>query len=429
MLSSSGEYTVTLSSDSDVACPVMCSFYYWAVHPAFDCCLSANAGQAESRGSATYNADTAYAAIAQRWQLPRNHDLACKRLTSENYVTFATKEIRKDLTHPLPKFGLALSAPPVTLDDQCSCAPDSALHRAASGALSTFKLTLQPNQLQLQTTGQKGASTLRVHLQIVLSAPDNSDSATEASRFKAVFGSVEAMHVRTQCHGSQTVAIVDIHHLKIISETDHPRQSAKAPWFYLPSENVQRREWFEVTSNISKDSLRVLIADVSVPTHCDDVMFVSGNASVLLREIAPAGLACSCHVVSAEMHNVSFSAQEVAWRASVLVEDPPNDLFDDIDEVGTDGIHSDFACAGPNRDWKWGEQGCTALPNETTQGHYNMCLFRNICWIDGALTLFLPKSFLFLDAAIPSFFAFQSDSIFALNLAPYSLDDTRRSLW
>ena len=64
MLSSSGEYTVALSSGAD--CLVLCSFYYWAVHPAFDCCLSANAGQAESRGSATYNADTAYAEIAQR---------------------------------------------------------------------------------------------------------------------------------------------------------------------------------------------------------------------------------------------------------------------------------------------------------------------------------------------------------------------------
>ena len=238
------------------------------------------------------------------------------------------------------------------------------------------------------------------------------------------------MHVRTQCNGSQTVSSVDVLHLRIISETDHPRQSAKAPWFYLPSEHDQRREWFEVTSNTSKDSLRVLIADVSVPTHCDDFMFVSGNASIFLREMASSGLACSCHVVSAETHNVSFSAQEVARRASVLVEDPPNDLFDDGDEAATDGTHSDFACAGPNRDWKWGEQDATALPNETFQGHYNMCLFRNICWIDGELTLFLPKSYLFLDITIPSFFDFESDSsILSLNLAIYLMDNSHRTRW
>ena len=444
MLSSSGEYSTALSEES---CPVLCSFYYWAIHPTFACCESANAGQTKSRGSADYNADIAYARIAQRWQLPRNHDLACERLTSENYATFATTEIGKDLTHPLPKFRLALSTPPITLDEQWSCAPDdSALPSAASGTLSRFKLTLQPSQLQLQPTGHEGTSTLRVSLQLVLSAPDSSHS----SQFKAVFGSVEAIHVRTQCNGIQTVAVIDVRHLRMISETDHPRQSALAPWFYLPSENGQFRQWFEVNSNVSKDSLRILIADVSVLTHCDDVMFVSANASVLLREMASAGFPCSCHVFSAETHNVSFSAQEVAMRASVLVEDPPSDLFDDGDEAATDGIHSDFACAGPNRGWSWGEQKETALPKgsmtkmsdivifqseeltffaEMEQGHYNMCLFQNICWIDGSLTLFLPRSFLFLDQAIPDFFEFESNSILRLNLAPFSMVDSTRTRW
>jgi hypothetical protein len=155
----------------------------------------------------------------------------------------------------------------------------------------------------------------------------------------------------------------------MISETDHPRQSALAPWFYLPSENGQFRQWFEVNSNVSNDSLRVLIADVSVLSHCDDVMFVSANASVLLREMVSAGFPCSCHIFSAETHNVSFSAQEVAKRASVLVEDPPSDLFDDGNEAATDGIHSDFACAGPNRGWSWGEQKETALPKGSIPYH------------------------------------------------------------
>ena len=335
----------------------------------------------------------------------------------------------KDLTHPLPKFSLALSAPPITLDERCSCASESFLPRAPSGALSRFKLTLQPNQLQLQTTMHEGATALRVRLQIVLSAPDYNRIDPEAGRFEAVFASVEALHVRTHCHGSETVAVVDTRHLRLISETDHPHQSAKAPWFYLPSEDSHRRQWFEVTSNMSSDALRFLVADVSVSTPCDDFMFVSANASVLLREMSTAGLPCSCHVVSAESHNVSFSAQEVARRASVLVEDAPNDLFDDGEEAVTEGIHSDFSCAGPNRGWTWGQENATALPKETIQGHYNMCLFRNICWMDGALTLFLPESFLALDTAIPSFFDFESESILLLNLAPFSMDDSRRTRW
>jgi hypothetical protein len=421
-LSSDGSYSADLV-DSD-ACPVLCSFYYWAEHPAFECCLSADAARVESPA---FSADAAYAKLAQRWQLPRNHDLACKRLTSENYVTFATKEIKKDLTHPLPKFGLALSVPPITLDNHCSCASDSSLPRAASDVLSRFKLTLQPNELQLQTTELEGVNTLRVRLQIVLSSPEYNHIDSDSSQFKAVFGSIESVHIRTQCLGGQTAAMVDVSHLRIISETDHPRQSAIAPWFYLPSENIPRHQWFEVTSNISRDALRFLIADVSVSTKCDDFMFVSANASVLLREFATAGPPCSCHLVSAESHNVSFSAQEVAARASVLVEDAPDDLFDDGEEAETEGMHSDFACAGPNRGWPWGEQDCTALPKEMSQGYYNMCLFRNICWIEGSLTLYLPESLLPLDEGVPSFFEFKNEN--ALNLAPFSLDDSRRTLW
>lgn len=427
MLSSNGEYSVALDGALDGNnCPVMCSFYYWAAHPAFACCSSANVGQVQSPA---YNADTAYAIIAQRWKLPRSHDLACEGLASENYVKHATTTIRKGLTHPLPKFGLALSAPPITLDDQCSCKLDSPLPRAPAGALSRFKLTLQPNQLQLQTTGHESTAALRVHLQIVLSAPGNHHVDSDAGRFAAVFGSVESMLVRTQCQGSETVVIVDVRQLKILSETDHPHQSALAPWFFLPSEHIEHRQWFEVTSNVSSDALRVLIADVSVSTPCNDFMFVSANASVLLREMATAGHPCSCSSVSAESHNVSFSAQEVARRASVLAEDAPDDLFDDGDEAGPEGMHSDFACAGPNRGWMWGEQPSTALPKEASAGHYNMCLFRNICWIDGALTLFLPKSFAFLDSAIPSFFEFENESLLTLNLCPYSMDDSRRTRW
>jgi hypothetical protein len=421
VLSSDGEYSADLG-DND-ACPVLCSFYYWAAHQAFACCISADAARVESPA---FSADTAYAKMAHRWQLPRHHDLACKPLTSENYVTFATKEEKKYLTHPLPKFGLALSVPSITLDDQGSCASESSLPRASSDGLSRFKLTLQPNELQLQTTGIEGAKTLRVRLQIVLSAPEYNHVDSDSSQFKAVFGSIEAMHVRTQCHGSLAAAMVDVSQLRVISETDHSRQSAIAPWFYLPSENIRRR-WFEVTSNVSRDALRFLTADVYVSTKCDDFMFVSANASVLLREFATAGVPCSCHLVFAESHNVSFSAQEVARRASVLVEDAPDDLFDDGDEAGTEDMHSDFACAGPNRGWPWGEQDCTALPKEVSQGHYNMCLFRNICWIEGALTLFLPKSLFSLDEGIPSFFEFKYEN--ALNLAPFSLDDSRRSLW
>lgn len=441
-LSNSGEYSADVFYG---ACPVICSFYYWSTHPTFSCCTSArviNAGQRSELGFDAYDADSAYAQIAERWQLPRAHDLECELLTADNDTDKFVQEIdKRDLTHPLPKFGIALSTPPVTLDE--SCLPDSVFNLDASGLPSRFKLTLQPDQLHLETSVHDGTSTVRAKIQFVLSAacdPYHSfwscASARSHRQFKAVFGSVETMHVRTQCNGSQSDVRVDIRQMRITFSTDHPHQSAKAPWFYLPSENGWR-QWFEVASNASKDALRIFVVEVSVPTHCDDFMFVSANASVLLREIATVGFGCRYQVVSADSHNVSFSALEEARRASVLREDPaPNDLFHDSHEALSEQQNGDFACAGSNRDWTWGQHSLTELPRDSTAGLYNMCLFQNICWMDGELTLFLPKSLEKLGKAIPEFFDFQNlheteslQSLLGLNLSPLSMQDSRRTLW
>jgi hypothetical protein len=436
-LSSSGEYTAAFRDNS---CPVRCSFYYWSTHPTFSCCASVRISSASHRSELhfdAYDADAAYAQMAERWQLPRAHDLECEPLNT--HTDTSVQGI--DVTHPLPKFGIALSTRPVTLDE--FCVPDAAFHLDASRLPSGFKLTLQPDQLHIETSVLDGTSTVRAKIQFVLSAPCDPDrsfwsctSARAHHQFKAVFGSVEAMHVRTQCNGSQSDVQVDINQMQIAFATDHPHQSVRAPWFFLPSENGWR-QWFEVASNASKDALRIFVVDISVPTHCDDFMFLSANASVLLREIATAGLGCGYQVVSADSHNVSFSALAEARRAFVLREDPaPKDLFHDSDETLSEQQYGDFACAGSNRDWTWDQQSLTELPRDGNAGMYNMCLFQNICWMDGELTLFLPKSLEKLSKAIPSFFDFQNlhepeslQSLLGVNLSPMSMQDSFRTLW
>lgn len=435
-LSNKGEYSAVFSEGS---CPVICSFYYWSTHPTFSCCTS---GRRSELGFDAYNPDSAYAQAAERWQLPKAHDLEYELLTTETNSDKNVQGIdKRDVTHPLPKFCIALSTPPVTLDE--FCVPDAALRPDESGLPSGFKLTLQPDQLHIKSSVLDGTPIVRAKIQFVLSAPCDPyrnfwrcASARAHRQFKAVFGSVESMHVRTHCNGSQSDVRVDISKIQIVFATDHPHQSVKSPWFFLPSENGWR-QWFEVTSNESKDALRVFVVDVSVPTHCDDFMFLSANASVLLREIATVGLGCSQQVVSAESHNVSFSALAEARRASVLREGPtPKDLFHDTDESFSEQQNSDFACAGPNRDWAWEQQILTELPRDGNAGMYNMCLFQNICWMDGELTLFLPKSLEKLGEAIPSFFDFQNyyeteslESMLGVNLSPLSMQNSRRTLW
>jgi hypothetical protein len=435
-LSSNGSFSANFTN---VSCPVICSFYYWSTHPAFICCTSANKDHAYPRSSVAYNADVAYAKVAERWQLPRSGDLDCAPLTVENYAVKVAKANKADLTHPLPKFALSLSAPPVSLNEQCACVPESSSLHNSTGSPSKFSLSLQPSLLQLQASGRSGTSALQTQFHFVFSAPSyasHSCSSAPFCQFSAIFGSIETMHIRSQCNGTQHEAAVDTHLMNIFFSTDHSHQSAKAPWFYLPSENGKLR-WFELTSNTSKDALRILTADVSVSTSCDNFMFVSANATVLIREVTPEGFPCSCHVISADSLNVSFSAAEEARRASVLFEGPPPvDLFYDGDGMLTDSKNSDFTCAGANRDWPWQQAKLTELPRDGSAGLHNMCLFQNICWIDGQLTLFLPASFWDLDQAIPSFFAFQtsledklSASLLGLNLSPYSFQDSRRSLW
>jgi len=428
LLKNSGEYTALFST---MTCPVRCEYYYWLTHTAFACCSLANSEKSASKGYSAYNANEAYAQIAYKWQLPRVHDLACGPLTIENYVKLKLKKQDQygdntKLSHPLPMFSLALSAPPVILDESNACVPNSSFHRTTSSGLSSFKLTLQPDLLQL--SGNTDRVVLHVQMQMTVSAPDT--AAVKGDELKAIFGSIQGITIQTQCYGSQLPVTTDVNasDWRFVSATDNPFQSALAPWFYLPSADESGQRWFEVTSNTSDDSLRILNVNFSVATDCHDRMFVFANATVLLREVAPAGTSCSCRILSAETYNISFDSQDVMRRASFLVEDPPMDLYGDNDDTNrpSDEMHSDFACAGPNRAWPWGEQEETALP-DTKAGAYNMCLLQNICWIDGRLTLFLPAALEGLQAENAGFFDFQSNM--AVNLAPVIRADARRTMW
>ncbi len=432
LLKSSGEYTASFST---MTCPVRCEYYYWLAHTAFACCSLANSEKPASKGYSAYNANEAYAEIANKWQLPRVHDLACGPLTIENYVNLKLKKqdqygANTKLSHPLPMFSLALSAPPVILDESNACVPNSSLHKTTSGGLSSFKLTLQPDLLQL--SGNTDRVVLHVQMQMTLSAPNI--AVVEGDELKAVFGRIQGITIQTQCYGSQAAATTDVNasDWRFVSATDNPFQSALAPWFYLPSADASNQQWFEVTSNVSDDSLRILNVHFSVATECQDRMLVLANATILLHELASAGSSSSCRSITEEMLNVSFDAQNVMRRSSYLVEDPPIDLFGATDDTNQPygETHSDFACAGPNRAWPWGEQDDTALPDDFLSGTYNMCLFQNICWIDGALTLFLPSVLEHLEAATDlnaGFFDFHQ--IMAVNLAPFSREDSRRTLW
>jgi hypothetical protein len=280
----------------------------------------------------------------------------------------------------------------------------------------------------LQLLANNDGVALHVQMQMALSAPDM--AVVGGDELKAVFGSIQAMTIQTQCNGSQASATADVRTIdwSFVSATDNKFQSAFAPWFYLPSADESGQRWFEVSSNASDDSLRILNVNFSVATDCHDRMFVFANATVLLREVAPAGTSCSCRILSAETYNISFDSQDVMRRASFLVEDPPMDLYGDNDDTNrpSDEMHSDFACAGPNRVWPWGEQEETALP-DTKAGAYNMCLLQNICWVDGRLTLFLPAVLEGLQAENAGFFDFQSNM--AVNLAPVIRADARRTMW
>jgi hypothetical protein len=399
-----GFYLGFFSEDAN-ACPVKCSFHYWLSHPTFECCLSLTTGRTMPWRAAKYDAHAEYSETAVRWNLPRVFDMNSS-LTSIAH-----------LTHPLPTFSLALSKPPVTFDDNCLRSSDQAEKSDAFELFALARVSFQPDRLFLKHL-PSGPPLLNALLQLTFSAP----SVTGAHIPGALFGSVKQVTIYSNCDGLESMQAAADGSWVISSSTDSNLQSALPPWFYTP--NGYGQQWFELSSNISSDSLRALIMNVSVPTVCTDRMFVQAKVVLSIRFLAPAGGLCRRHDLIAESQNVSFSSLEESKRSSVITENPPTDLFDDQDQAHAPRA-SNFACSGPNRHWPWEEQLITALPHEMFLGSYNMCLLQNVCWINQELTLFLPPHLKPLNDY--GFFDFRST--LCMNLSPETGMDFSRSFW
>lgn len=401
-----GGFYLGFFSDDMNKCPVKCSFHYWLSHPTFECCLSLTRGLTMPWRAAEYDVNTEYSETAARWNLPRAFDVASSFCTSMSC-----------LTHPLPTFSLALSKPPVTLDDNFSCSSDQAGASDAFEIFSLARVSFQPDRLFLKHL-PSGPPLLTALLQLTFSAP----SATGAHIPGALFGSVKQVTINSNCDGYESMQTVADGSWVISSSTDSKFQSALPPWFYTL--NGDGQQWFELSSNTSSDSLRALVMNVSVPTLCTDHMFLQAKVVLSIRFLAPLGGLCRRHELFAESQNVSFSSLEESKRSSVITENPPTDLFDDRDQAHAPRA-SNFACSGPNRHWPWEEQLSTALPSEMFLGSYNMCLLQNVCWINQELTLFLPPEL----EPLTDYGFFNFRTTLCMNLCPMSRMDFTRSFW
>jgi len=417
----SGGFYAGFFEDLSVSCPVHCGFYYWLSHPAFDCCLSVSTGRSLPWNAAAYDAHKKYSETAAKWNLPRVFDVA-GRLTSDAYqVTDHNYWKPSSLTHPLPTFSLALSHPPVTLSEECKCSSGQVESSNSSEIFSRAHFTFQPDRLHLLHAPGNDSHLLHVHMQLTFSS--QSVPETQASEeIEALFGSIEKVTVVSNCDGHETRRTLEDDSWIVTSSTDTKFQSAIAPWFYTPKGDRDEQHWFELTSNISKESLRTLIVKLSIPTTCVDRMTINANAVLALRFLRPSGGSCSCHRLFAESQNVSFFPREESERYSFLGENAPTDLFDDQDQHDSANA-SNFVCSGPNRHWPWEEQLSTALPKDMYLGSYNMCLLQNVCWINQQLTLFFPPSLEPLQHH--GFFDFSST--LAVNLSPLTTMDYTRS--
>jgi hypothetical protein len=401
-------------------CPVECSMSYWRLHPAFGCC-SRHVHAFASAAAAPYDAQTAYVEVSRSFNLPRRANLAGNLSTARPspYNSGVNRRYRNSLlTHPLPKFDIALNRLPVVIEpsafyENCRNADPNVLH--------AFKITIQPDKFELRSS-QVGLARVAAVFQLTVSS--ELWPAADQDAGYAVFGRFDSLRIDSVCNGIESSTAVDVESVVCFAPTDTEFSSAIAPWFYSPGPG-----WFEAASNVTRDapdSLRSLLFNATVGPACDGRMFISATAAVTLRAASPSGAPCRSHAVTASSHNVSYDPVDEARRTSFLGEHPPGDLFevDSASHSQNRVRRSDFSCAGPNRMWYYDEQDHTKLFERIHNGEFvNMCLLHNVCWMNGSLVLYLPPPFADLEAMG----LFQFPSLGIGN--PWIGHDQRRFFW
>jgi hypothetical protein len=399
------------TSLSEKECPIDCNFYYWQIHPAFECC------SLFSDAAPLYNAKENYLKLSQTYMVPRIESISgilmdqnystdlvgrraqtipCGRKGNHScYIVASDYTYRSELTHPFQKFEILLSTHPVILDNACA---DRDLS-ADFFSLKHFRLTVLPELMNLIQHGTE--SSFQIQIQFVLSAHNAPHSEYENC---AVFARISRLQVALACDAEHKLHVFDDLDVNLQQKRQHDR-----PWFYDPNFSS-----FEVTPSMLTDALRYHSVNVSMRTSCSDIVNVTLDASVELRsycDFSNTPASCISHVLNATSQTTSHHSREEKRRSAFTTNAQPNDLFD-VDRLSAHDqiklprrLLSDFTCAGPNRKWNHADEAdfFNYGPNSRLNfSGYSMCLLRNVCFENQKMVMYVPHYF----ANLPDFLDF-----------------------
>lgn len=301
-------------------CPVDCGFNYWQSHAAFECCsLFVGAGY-------SYNAEANYLKMSQKWNLPQISSLAGQLMIHQNGYYgpnhgvqgydivfqflpnakhYYTKNITHELAHRPQSFQIVLSGDPLLLELSDS--------RSNINSLQHFRLTVIPESMALR--GNTTGADFQIQVQLTLSASDVQEVEHNHCR---IFAKSNELKVGVSCNSMHSAFLFDT------LDINQQNIEQDVPWFYNPGFS-----WFEVASNARQDTLRMRSINVSMQTHCTDIVHVSVDASVTLQTFCPkTSRACVSRTMNATSQNVTHYSNHEKYRSTFITDTKPNDLFD-----------------------------------------------------------------------------------------------------
>ena len=377
-------------------CPVDCGFNYWQSHAAFECCsLFVGTGY-------SYNAEANYLKMSQKWNLPQISSLAGQLMIHQNGYYgpnhgvqgydivihflpnakhYYTKNITHELAHRPQSFQIILSGDLLILEHSDS--------GSSFNSLQHFRLTVIPESMALR--GNTTGADFQIQVQLTLSASDVQGAEHNHCR---IFAKINELKVGVSCNSMHSAFLFDT------LDMNQQNIEQDVPWFYNPGFS-----WFEVASNARQDTLRTRSINVSMQTHCTDIVHVSVDASVTLQTFCPkTSRACVSRTMNATSQNVTHYSNHEKYRSTFITDTKPNDLFDKPAPLAHANIQasprrlmSDFACAGPNRKWPYPDNAsylkAYGPDQQVKTPSSSMCLLRNVCWIKNRMVMFLPVIF------------------------------------
>lgn len=388
-LSDGSVVTMALDERSDYECPVNCEFPYWIEHNAFECCKWTSSSSANIP---LYDASAAYSRISRRFGLPRNLDTTGMSYRAVHFGHFYSDWHETYLTHPSPIFSINVLKPQVVFDDSCIQEAQSPSVISRSGPLSALKVTLVAEKML-----NISSSTLFTEAKFTIRMTMSSPPLFDWHQFNyAVFGRLIHFRLNGTCRGENMThfsAEVDPTEIELESYTDSDYQSAIPPRFFSPG-----KQWFEVNSNASKDSLRTFtfIRAIQIP-KCFGTIIVSAAANVSFCALSSSANPCLCLTAHAGFQNILFDSKFDDRPVTARDDDAtPDDLFEESSEPPQSvETWSDFSCSGANRQWTYPIHKDTNLPpiSNTPMDLNSICLLQNACLINGSLTMFLPPQY------------------------------------